>query len=297
MDKCRNKDRPEIFEQNKLIQDNARLIVEKQELENRYILVSSKINYLKNSLKNLNHDVRSPIGAITGMVDLLIRDDKDKIEVHSQDLRMIQESAKSLLDLINSTLEEQDIHESMNIDRILSSVISEINRLYLPMAHNKGISLSMDSQIDTEIHLPSHFFINLIQIIGNLIGNAIKFTPTKGSVRVVFTLDRDENPGMLNMTVTDTGKSMSAGQVSAFNLGKPVRRSKGTNGEQSYGLGLQHVIQMVSEDDGHILVKSGIGSGSKFSLSFPLSENSLTLKNVAHSYVENGTESVIDASV
>lgn len=281
MDKCSNTDRSEIFKQNKLIQDNVRLIDEKQELENRYILVSSKINHLKNSIKNLNHDVRSPIGAITGMIDLLIIEDKDKIEVHTQDLRMIQESAKSLLDLINSTLEDQDIHDSMNIDRILSSVISEINRLYLPMAHNKGISLSMDSQIDTEIHLPPHFFINLIQIIGNLIGNAIKFTPTKGSVSVVFTLDRDENPSMLNMTVTDTGKSMSANQVSAFNLGKPVRRSKGTNGEQSYGLGLQHVIQMVSEDDGHILVKSGIGSGSRFSLSFPLSKNNLTLKNAA----------------
>lgn len=97
---------------------------------------------------------------------------------------------------------------------------------------------------------------------------------------------------MLNMTVTDTGKSMSAGQVSDFNLGKPVARSKGTNGEQSYGLGLQHVIQMVSEDDGQILVKSGIGLGSKFSVSFPISENNLTLKNIDHSIVKNGAESV-----
>jgi K+-sensing histidine kinase KdpD len=164
MVKCNNKGRHDLLKQNKLIDDNARLIDEKQELENRYILVSSKMNHL---------------------------------------------------------------------------------------------------------------------------------TPTKGSVSVVFTLDRDESPSMLNITVTDTGKSMSVGQVSAFNLGKPVRRSKGTNGEQSYGLGLQHVIQMVSEDDGHILVKSGIGSGSKFSLSFPLSENNLTLNYVAHSVIMNGTVSVI----
>lgn len=295
MDKRIKKDRSGKPEQNEQYQDDARLMDEVQELENRYILASSKINHLKNSIKNLNHDVRSPIGAITGMIELLLINDKDRIEVNTKDLMMIKDSAASLLDLIKSTLEDQETHESVNIDRILSSVISEINRLYLPMAQNKGVSLSMNSQIDTEIHLPSHFFINLIQIIGNLIGNAIKFTPDKGSVNVVFRLDRSENPSMLNMTVTDTGKSMSIGQVSAFNLGEPVRRSKGTNGEKSYGLGLKHVLQMVSEDDGQILVKSGIGSGSKFSLSFPLSENNLTLKNIAHTTVKNGT-SVVNIS-
>ena len=292
MDKFNSNDQLGIFEQSKLINENARLIGEKQELENRYILVSSKINHLKNSIKNLNHDVRSPIGAIIGMIDLFNVEDKDKVEVDTQDLMMMRESAQSLLDLINSSLEDQDIHERMNIDRVLSSVISEINRLYLPMAQNKGVSLSMDSHIDTEIHLPSNFFINLIQIVGNLIGNAIKFTPRNGSVHVVFKLDRNEYPSMLNMTVADSGKSMSAGQVSAFNLGKPVERSKGTNGEESYGLGLQHVIQMVSEDDGQILVKSGMGLGSKFSLSFPISENNLTLDNVAHSTTKNGTVTV-----
>lgn len=288
MDK-RSKERPKKYDQKKQIQNIARLIDEKQELENRYTLISSKINHLKNSIKNLNHDVRSPIGAITGMIDLLLIKDKDQIEVHTQDLIMIKDSAKSLLDLINGTLEEQDIHDSMNIDRVLSSVITEINRLYLPMAHNKGISLTMNTQIDKEIQLPPNFFINLIQIIGNLIGNAIKFTPAKGSVDVVFTLDVAENPSTLNMTVTDTGKSMSAGQVSAFNKAKPVARSIGTNGEQSYGIGLQHVIKMVSEGDGRILVKSDNGSGSKFSLSFPLSENNLTLKNVSHSTIKNDT--------
>lgn len=232
MDKL-SKERPEESDQKKQLQNFARLVDDHYELENRYTLISSKINHLKNCIKYLNHDVRSPIGAITGMIDLLLVKDKDLIEVHTQDLMIIKQSANSLLDLINGTLEEQDIHDSMNIDRILSSVITEINRLYLPMAKNKGVSLSMISQIDTEIHLPPDFFINLIQITGNLIGNAIKFTPAKGSVDVVFSLDRDEDPSMLNMTVTDTGKSMTTGQVSAFNLGNPVARSIGTNGEKS----------------------------------------------------------------
>jgi signal transduction histidine kinase len=137
----------------------------------------------------------------------------------------------------------------------------EINRLYLPMAQNKGISLSMSTQIDLEIQLLPNFFNNLIQITGNLVANAIKFTPSKGSVDVLLTLDDEENHSILNMTVSDTGQGMSPDQVSAFNQGKPVARSMGTNGEEGFGIGLQHVIEMVSEDGGRIVVKSEKGSG------------------------------------
>jgi K+-sensing histidine kinase KdpD len=52
---------------------------EKQELEKKYILVSLKLGQLKNCMKNLNHDLRSTLGGITGMIDLLLIEDKDQI--------------------------------------------------------------------------------------------------------------------------------------------------------------------------------------------------------------------------
>lgn len=285
-------DRSKKSNPKKRLQKIARLNDEKQELEKKYMLVSSKLDLLKNRMQNLNHDLRSPLGGITGMIDLLLKKYKDQIDVQSRNLIMIKESAQSIFDLINGTLVVDDtqksLKENIKIDRILSSVMLETNRLYLPMAQNKGISLSLSTQIDTEIQFPPNFFISLIQITGNLVANAIKFTPSNGSVYVVFTLDADENQSRLNMTVADTGKSMSPDQVSAFNQNKPVARSMGTNGEQSFGIGLQHVIQMVSEDDGRILVKSEKGLGSIFSLSFPLSDENLTRKDASHFIVENG---------
>lgn len=243
-------------------------------------------------MQNLKHDLRSPLSGITGMLDLLISDNKNQIEVQTGDLIMIKESAQSLLDLINGTLvvpdAQKSLNESKDIGRILSSVILEINRLYLPMAQNKDVSLSLRSELDKELQLPSNYFVNLIQVIGNLVANAIKFTPSNGSVDTVFTLDTDEEVRNLNITVVDTGKGMSPDQVSAFNQGKPVARSMGTNGEEGFGIGLQHVIQLVSEDDGHIFAKSEKGSGTTFSLSFPLPDKKLSGKEAFNTIIENG---------
>jgi len=291
MRKLKN-DRRKKSDLKKQLRNNARLIKEKQEVEKKFRLVSLKLNQLKNSMKNLNHDIRSPLNGITGMIDILLIEDKDQMVVQASDLILIKESAQAILDLINSTLKVRGTQESSNtnmkIDRILSAVMVEIDRLYLPMAQNKGITLSLRTEIDAEIKLPSNFFINLIQITGNLVANAIKFTPANGSVEVLCTLGTEDNHEVLNMTVTDTGKGMTPDQVSDFNQGKPVARSMGTNGEDGFGIGLQHVIEMVSEDYGCIMVKSEKGSGTTFSLTFPLSDQNLSQKSPTHLFAENG---------
>lgn len=266
---------------------------ENQDLENNYVQLSSKLDLLKKRVQNLKHDLRNPLSGISGMIDLIIIEGKDQIEVQTSDLLLIKESAESLLDLINGALVIEDnqnnLKEGVNIDRNLSSVITEVRRLYLPMAQNKDISLSLKSQIDTEIQLQPNFFINLIQITGNLVANAVKFTPSKGSVDVVFNLNVDKNYNTLNMTVTDTGKGISPDQVSAFNQGKPIRKSMGTNGEPGFGIGLQHIIHMVSEYSGRIFLESEIDSGTTFSISFPIPYKNSDRKNGAYSIVKNGS--------
>ena len=285
-------DRRKKSDQNKQLRRINRLNKENEVLEKKYLLVSLKLNYLKNSMKNLNHDLRSPLNGITGMIDVLLNDDKDQMVVEASDLILIRESAQAILDLINSSLMYKGIQKSltthMNIDKILSAVMVEIERLYLPMAKNKGITLSLRTEIDSELKLPPNFFINLIQITGNLVANAIKFTPANGSVEVLCTLGTEDNHEVLNMAVTDTGKGMTRDQVSDFNQGKPVARSMGTNGEDGFGIGLQHVIKMVFEDYGRIMVNSEKGLGTTFSLTFPLSDQNLSQKSPTHLFAENG---------
>jgi signal transduction histidine kinase len=273
-------------------QMNTRMTGQNQDLENNYLRLSSKLDLLKKRIENLKHDLRNPLFGITGMLTLMNIEDKDQIIVQTRDLIMIKESAESLLNLINGALVIQDtntnLKESVDINRNLSSLITEIKRLYLPVAQNKSISLSLKSQIKTEIQLQPNFFINLIQIIGNLVANSIKFTPPKGSVDVIFSLDADKNHNTLNMTVIDSGKGMAPDQVSAFNQDKPIRKSLGTNGEPGFGIGLQHIKQRVSEYAGRIFLESEKDSGTTFSISFPIPDKNSDRKNGAYSIVNNG---------
>lgn len=266
-----------------------------QKLENKFKLASMKVDYLKNSLKNLNHDLRSPLGGIIGMMELLINDNEEKKAIKTSDLLMIKESAQSIFHIMNTALAEDiseiSLKEPHKNDKILSSAMMEINRLYLPMAKNKGVLLTLSKKTDNELPLSPKLFANLIQITGNLVGNAIKFTPDKGSVDVLFTMSTIGNKRTLCLAVSDDGGGMSEEQVNSFLEGEIVSRTKGTNGEQSYGIGLKHIKEMVDECDGQVQLESRIGKGTVFFVSFPLPGKTTKPKITSHLSIKNGTVS------
>lgn len=176
----------------------------------------------------------------------------------------------------------------MYIDRKPSTVMMVIDRIYHPIAQNMGVSLLLRNEINSEIQLSTKFFINLIQITGNLVANAVKFTSPNGLVDVVLTMDTDEDYNSLSMTVTNTGKIISPDLVSAFNQGKSVTALMEPNGESGFGFRLEYVIQLVSEEGGRIFIESGKDSGTTFSLSLPLQDNYKYRRNGFHSTVQNG---------
>ena len=165
---------------------------------------------------------------------------------------------------------KKSLNETIHIDRKPSTVLMVIERIYNPIAEKMGISLLLRNEIDTEIQFPTKFFINLIQITGNLVANAVKFTSPNGFVDVVFTTKAADNHSTLNMTVTDTGNFLSPDLVSAFNKGKKISTLMGSNGELDFGFRLEYVLQLVSEEGGRIFINSGNEAGTKISLSLPL---------------------------
>lgn len=176
----------------------------------------------------------------------------------------------------------------MYIDRKLSSVIMVIERIYLPMAQDLGNSLSLRNQIDSEIHFSPNFFINLIQITGNLVANAFKYKSSIGSVEVVFTLDDNENQNILNMTITYTGKSIPHDLVAAFSQGKKVAKPTETNGEPCFAARLHHVMQIVSKEDGRIFMKNKNDTETTFSLKFPIQDMYLSRRKGFYPHAKNG---------
>lgn len=182
---------------------------------------------------------------------------------------------------------QKRLKENMHIDRKPSSVIMVIDRIYRPIAHNMGILLLLRNEINTEIQLPLNSFINLIQITENLVANALKFNSKNGLVDVVFSIGADVDHSILKMAVTNTGKSISPHLVSAFNEGEQVAKLIGSEGEHSFGFRLDYVIQLASKEGGRIFVKNRKGSGTIFSLSFPLPDNYLNRRNVLYPIIKN----------
>lgn len=175
----------------------------------------------------------------------------------------------------------------MHIDRKPSTVMVVIDRIYYPIAQSLGVSLLLRNEINTEIQFPPRLFINLIQITGNLVANAIKFTSPNGLVVVVLKVDADAEQKMLNMKVTDTGFTISHDLVLAFNQSKQAGKLMGADVEYSFGSRLEYVMQLVSEEGGCIFVKSEKNSGTTFSLSLPLQNNVINHMNGFQPIVKN----------
>lgn len=184
---------------------------------------------------------------------------------------------------------QKSMKENMHIDRKPATVLTVIDRIYHPIAQNLGVSLLLRNKINQEIQFPPKFFINLIQITGNLVANAIKFTSPNGFVDVVFTLNTDEVHSTLNVTVTDTGKIISPELVAAINKSKKVAKLMGAGADDSFGTRLEYVIQLVSEESGRIFVKSEKDSGTIFSLSLPLPNIYMIRMNGFPSILKNGS--------
>lgn len=241
--------------------------------DSRHYKLSAKLEALSDTLHKLNHDVRSPINGIIGLTNLMI-EDKDRVQVRTKELVMIKESAESIIDIIDEVLMEKDLSKKADTFpdfREITFVINNIKRLHLPAAYEKGITLSFDCQVDSSERIPYKLAAKLLKIISNLVSNAIKFTPTNGTVTIIVNSNHAEKGKLLHISVEDSGIGMPSDQTKAFNKGMTIESSVGTNGEESFGVGLNHIKQMVTEECGAISVSSEEKKGTSFSVSLPIS--------------------------
>lgn len=217
-----------------------------------------------------SHELRSPLTAIKGYIELL----KDKKEItdnqeSSHYLSNISASVNRLTDLISDMLEVSRIEgnriplEITDFDpkKIISESIEEIRS----QAIQKGIALTYDSkkncpQIQADIN-------RLKQVLINLIGNSIKYTP-KGSVSVSTEVKNKE----LLIIIADTGIGISAeDQANLFNKFYRIQNEK-TKDIIGTGLGLWITMEIIKKMNGRITVESIEGVGSHFTVCLPLSK-------------------------
>ncbi len=222
-------------------------------------------------LASMSHEIRTPMNGILGMAELLTRTELDSRQ--REYARTIQQSGEGLLALLNDILDFSKI-EAGKLDLEpapcrVGSLIEETAGLFTEMAREKGIDLVTD--IDPA--LPAQVMadkLRLRQIIINLVGNAVKFTP-KGEV-VVSCSDRGMvgQDRCLRIRVRDTGIGIDKEHIEhifeSFSQadGSTTRKYGGT------GLGLSISRQLVEMMGGNLWVESTIGEGSTFTIDLAL---------------------------
>ncbi len=219
-------------------------------------------------LANMSHELRTPMNAILGMTDLALRRATD--ERQRDQLGKVVHASQHLLSVINDILDLSRIEaERLVLERTvfrLGDVLANLRGLVDEKAREKDLTLDIDIAPELAALPVSGDPLRLGQILLNLVGNAIKFTPA-GSVRVSVTAaDLAARRLVLHFTVRDSGIGISAADRGRlFNAfvqadGSTTRRYGGS------GLGLAISLRLARMMGGDITVDSTPGVGSTFCL-------------------------------
>ena len=221
-------------------------------------------------LTNVSHELRTPLNAIIGFSEIICeqrmgRVGNSKYVEYAQD---INQSGAHLLSLINEILDLSKIKSGQfrlsleNID--LNDVVESGIKLFATQAESRNIDLTFERSSE-EIVLSADERA-LRQILINLIGNALKFTPNGGRVTAKTELDRDSN---IYLSIEDTGIGIPETEIKAALTpfqqvdGRLNRKHGGT------GLGLPLSQQLAELHDGSLELESEPGHGTKVTITFP----------------------------
>lgn len=218
------------------------------------------------------HDIRGPLGGIINLAQLLASDGKSyQIDEVIEFVQMIYKAGNSLLELSNEILTQHDKTAILQADTLTLQQFSEkLNRLYQPQALNKGVTLNIEVATASAHRFPKN---KLLQIAGNLITNAIKFTDAGGHVKASINATQDDRAQELHIRITDTGIGMNAQALAAIQSGEK-NSDTGTAGETGFGFGLPLVQKLVADLQGQLQIQSIPDQGSIFDVRIPYPLNS-----------------------
>ncbi len=227
-----------------------------------------QIDRLKNEfVSTVSHDLRSPLTAILGYVDLLERVGP-MTDQQREFVKRVQNSVQSITSLVNDLLELGRIEAGIDGQQELVPLESII-RYTLENASNQ----ITEKRLDVAMILPAEVPplrgnpIRLRQLLDNLVGNAIKYTPEDGHIR--FEVETQNSQVILR--VEDTGPGIPpADQLHIFE--KFYRASNVPKGVGGSGLGLAIVKSIVDNHGGRIWVESVLGQGSTFTVVLPVGD-------------------------
>lgn len=229
-----------------------------------------QIEHMKNDfISTVSHDLRSPLTAILGYIELLDR--VGPVNDQQKDfIRRVQVSVQSVTALINDLLELGSIEagisgavDTVPLDTVLNFALDNISY----QVSEKKINL--ETYLPAQVPLIYGNPVRIRQMLDNLLGNALKYTPVGGGIKVNMSVEAEQ----LVLQIADTGPGIPpADQPHIFE--KFYRGSNVSSKVTGSGLGLAIVKSIVDTHHGRIWVDSVYGSGSTFTVVLPTARTS-----------------------
>jgi len=227
--------------------------------------IQTLVTEIKEMSDNIAHDLRSPITRIRGIAEVTLTDGKSMDEYENMAASTIEECDR-LLDMINTMLmisKTESGVDKLSFERIdLANLVREACELFEPTAEDKSVTLSC------EVPQKSHLVGDnrtIQRMLSNLLDNAIKYTPSGGTVSVSVSENDERN---IVITVKDTGIGISPNDLPRiFDRFYRCDQSRTTLG---IGLGLSLARAIARAHGGDITVTSLLNQGSIFTVTLPI---------------------------
>ena len=221
-------------------------------------------------LSQVSHELRAPLTSIQGFVENMLDGMTGDLQGKQREyLHRMRGNTERLTRMITNLLDLSRIESgTQNVNRIprrLIELVEEVIRQFETVAQAKHITLDVVCEDPSLQILADHD--KFVQILTNLVDNAIKFTQAEGAVTISLTR---QDPNTAILTIKDTGVGIPADAME--NLFEPFyQASQGTGGQaKGLGLGLSIVKSLIEIHGGTISVSSELGRGSEFRIQLPV---------------------------
>ena len=228
-------------------------------------LTAEQANRAKSDfLAKVSHEVRTPINAVLGMNEMILRECRDdKMKEYATD---IKSSANNLLNIINDILDASKIEsgkmEIIPVEYDISNILNDLYNMFQIKAKENNLELNFE--VDSTI--PIGYMgddVRIRQILSNLLSNAIKYTK-QGSVTFVLTGKTEDGRAKLSFRVKDTGLGIKDEDIDKLFSAYERMDKRENHYVEGTGLGLPITVQLLKLMGSELKVTSEYGKGSEF---------------------------------
>jgi two-component system, sensor histidine kinase len=236
-------------------------------------LSETRHNEQDRNLHTIVHDLRTPAGAISSCMELLSMDSDGFSDETLELIEMSRESTESLLNMIQQILakghDDQSGRSSLEVRPVsLSLMLRRIARILRPFAQDAQVSLNF-SWPEELIHIMVDERL-IERVFMNLLTNAVKYSPSGGSVKIrTEFVGSSENP-MCRICVIDQGPGVPDSEKDYIFEEYAVGSTQSNRGMASFGIGLSFCKTVITTHGGRIGVEDATGGGSIFYCILPL---------------------------